>query len=55
MAQSTTIFQRLEKKLDNLETKAVKEAEKKVRRERILEMARTMDMWEKIKLIIKIL
>ena len=51
----STIFERLEKKLDKLENKAQREAEKKVRRERIIEMAREMDIWEKIKLIIKII
>ena len=51
----TTIFQRLEDKIDNLEKKAEREAEKKVRRKRIMEMARGMDIWEKLQLIIKIL
>lgn len=51
----TTIWQRLENKIDNMGKKAVREAEKKVRRERIMEMAREMDIWEKIKLIIKII
>ena len=51
----STIFERLENKLNNLEKKAEREAEKKVRRERIIEMAREMDIWEKIKLIIKII
>ena len=51
----STIFERLEKKLDKLENKAEREAEKKVRRERIIEMAREMDIWEKLQLIIKIL
>ena len=51
----STIFERLEKKLDKLENKAQREAEKKVRRERIIEMAREMDIWEKLQLIIKIL
>jgi hypothetical protein len=56
MADKTgTIFQRLEKKIDNIGRKAEREAEKKVRRERILEMAREMNFFEKIKLIIKIL
>jgi hypothetical protein len=50
-----TIFERLENKIDHLGDKAQKEAEKKVRRERILEMARTMDFWEKVKLVIKII
>ncbi len=52
---STTIFQRLEKKLDRLKEDAVKKAEKNIRHERIMEMAREMDFFEKIKLIIKIL
>jgi hypothetical protein len=51
----TTIFQRLEKKLDNMGKKAEREAEKRVRHERIIEMARGMDIWEKLKLITKIL
>lgn len=54
MAKSTTIFQRLEKKIDTIGKKATKEAEKKVRRERVMEMARTMNFWEKIELHIKI-
>jgi len=51
----TTIWQRLENKIDNIGKKAEREAEKKVRRERIMEMARSMDFWEKVQLIIKIL
>ena len=51
---SKTIFQRLENKIDNMGKKAEREAEKKVRRERIMEMARGMDIWEKIQLVIKI-
>lgn len=50
----TTIWQRLENKIDNIGKKAEREAEKKVRRERIMEMARSMDFWEKVQLIIKI-
>lgn len=55
MAKPTTIFQRLEKKIDEITIKAQKEAEKKVRRERIMEMARNMSFLEKIQLILKIL
>ena len=62
MAKSTTIFERLEdnqeeikKKLNVLEEKAERKAERKVRRERIIEMARNMDFFEKAKLIIKLL
>ena len=51
----STIFQRLEDKIDSLGKKAEREAEKKVRRERVMEMAREMDIWEKLQLIIKIL
>ena len=50
----STIYERLENKLDKLENKAQREAEKKVRRERIMEMARGMNFWEKIQLVIKI-
>jgi hypothetical protein len=52
--KGTTIFQRLEKKIDDIGEKAQKDAEKKVRRERIMEMARAMDFWEKLELHIKI-
>jgi hypothetical protein len=45
----------LENKIDNIGKKAEREAEKKVRRERIMEMARSMGFWEKVQLIIKIL
>ena len=51
----TTIWQRLENKIDNIGKKAEREAEKKVRRERIMEMASSMGFWEKVQLIIKIL
>jgi hypothetical protein len=51
----STIFERLESKLDRLEKNAERRAEKRVRRERIIEMARGMDIWEKLKLITKIL
>jgi len=51
----STIFQRLENKIDKIGLKAQREAEKKVRRERIMEMAREMDIWEKIQLILKII
>jgi len=54
MAQSTTIFQRLEKKIDNIGKKAEREAEKKVMRQRITEMVRGMDFWQKLELHIKI-
>ena len=50
-----TIFQRLETKIDNMERRAIKKAEQKVRHERIIEMARSMNLLEKIQLIIKIL
>jgi len=50
----STIYERLENKLNKLENKAERRAEKKVRRERIMEMARGMDIWEKIQLVIKI-
>lgn len=51
---STTIWQRLENKLDGLKEDAVKKAEKNVRHERIMEMSREMDFFEKVKLHIKI-
>ena len=51
----TTIWQRLENKIDNIGKKAKREAEKKVRHEKITEMAGKMDIWEKIKLIIKLI
>ncbi len=50
----STIFQRLENKIDRIGQKAEREAEKKVRRERIVEMARSMNFFEKTKLVIKI-
>ena len=55
MANKTgTIFERLEDKIDKIGLKAQREAEKKVRRERIMEMARAMDFWEKMELTIKL-
>ena len=50
----TTIFERLEKKLDNLEKKASKQAEKKIMHQRITEMVRGMNVWERLELMNKI-
>jgi septal ring factor EnvC (AmiA/AmiB activator) len=58
----STIFQEirdnqeeLKDKIDSIETKAQRKAEKKVRYERIIEMARSMNFWEKVELIMKII
>ena len=56
-----TIFERVEDnqekiidKIDTLEVKAERKAEKKVMRQRITEMVRGMSLWEKIELTIKL-
>jgi hypothetical protein len=49
-----TIEQRIEKKLDHIETKLEKEAEKKAKRQRVIEMVRGMSFWDKLELHIKI-
>lgn len=49
-----TIFERLEKKIDNIGKKAEREAEKKVMRQRITEMVRGLNFFEKLELVIKI-
>lgn len=55
MAKKTgTIWQRVEKKLDRLETNAVKKAERKVMHQRVSEMVRGMNFWDKCELTIKI-
>lgn len=55
MAKKTgTIYQRIERKLDILESKAVKKAEEAAKRQRITEMVRGMDFWERLELVIKI-
>jgi len=51
---STTIFERLEKKIDNIGKKTEKAAEKKVMHQRISEMVRGMSVFEKLELVIKI-
>jgi hypothetical protein len=50
----STIFERLEKKLDNMEKKVEKRVEKKIMHQRITEMVRGMNIWEKLELHIKI-
>ena len=50
----TTIFQRLENKLDNLEKKAEKRAEKKIIHQRLTEMFRGKSFLEKLEGVIKI-
>ena len=55
MAKKTgTIFERLENKIDKIGLKAQKDAEKKVRREKFMEAARSMDFWEKVELTMKL-
>lgn len=55
MANKTgTIFERLEKKLNSLEEKAVRKAEKNAKRQRIAEMVRGMNVWERLELAVKI-
>ena len=51
----STIFERLEKKLDNLEKNAEKRAEKKVRHQKLSEMFYGKDWVEKATGIIKII
>ena len=51
---ATKILESINSKLKNLEKRAEKAAEKKVRYERIMEMARTMNLFEKLELHIKI-
>jgi hypothetical protein len=51
---ATTIFERLEKKIDRVVEKSQKEAEKKVMRQRITEMVRGLNFFEKMELHIKI-
>ena len=51
---ATTIFQRLENKLDKLEKKVEKRVEKKIMHQRISEMVRGLNFFEKLELTIKI-
>lgn len=56
MATIIESVKELEKKIDKIDPiKVKKQAEKKVRRERIIESARGMSLAEKIELIMKIL
>jgi hypothetical protein len=50
----STIYQRIERRLDTLEKKAQKKAEKEVMRKRITEMVRGMNFFERLELVIKI-
>jgi len=59
---SNDIYKRLEdsvkrilRKIDGLEEKAKRKAEKEAKKERIIELARGMNIFDKIKLILKII
>lgn len=47
-------IKRLEKKIDTLEEKATKKAEKDAKRQRISEMVRGMSFFERVELVLKI-
>jgi hypothetical protein len=49
----STIFQRLERQFENLERKAVKVAEKRIRHERIQELLRGKGFFERLLMLIK--
>ena len=51
----STIFERLENKLDRMEKKVEKRLEKKIMHQRITEMVRGMNFFEKLELVMKIL
>ena len=51
---ATTIFQRLESKLDKLEKKTEKRVEKKIMHQRITEMVKGLNIFEKLELAMKI-
>ena len=50
----TTIYEKIDKKLENLEKKAEKQAEKKIMKQRIGEMVRGLNFFEKLELGLKI-
>jgi len=55
MADKTgTIFQRLETKIDNLQKKAEKQAERKIMKQRISVMVSGLNFWERCELVMKI-